>query len=393
VKKWIVLILLYVFSFTSYAAKEEPEQLYAQSAVLMDAENGRVLFEKNGDDKKAMASTTKIMTCILALEYGDENDIVTFSENAQKQPKVHLGARAGEQFYLKDLLYSLMLESHNDVAVAIAESISGDVKKFADEMNKKAKEIGCNDTYFITPNGLDATDGKGTHSTTAVDLAKIMSYCVLKSTAKNEFLKITSTHSYSFSNLAGTRSYSCTNHNAFLSMMKEAISGKTGFTSDAGYCYVGAVESEGRTFVVSLLACGWPNNKNYKWADMKKLVTYGMEKYHWKEYADLPEAKEIEILNGIPEDENLFENAIISTRIEQKKDEKVLLHDEEEIDILIEQVNELHAPVTEGRKVGRVVYLLNSEILTEYPIVLTKSIPEKSLQWYFQKIVELYVRK
>jgi len=149
-----------------------------------------------------------------------------------------------------------------------------------------------------------------------------------------------------------------------------------------------------RSIVDGVLVMEGIKSKNfYKWADMKKLVTYGMEKYHWKEYADLPEAKEIEILNGIPEDENLFENAIISTRIEQKKDEKVLLHDEEEIDILIEQVNELHAPVTEGRKVGRVVYLLNSEILTEYPIVLTKSIPEKSLQWYFQKIVELYVRK
>ena len=97
-KKWMVWIILLVFGITVQAKEDEPEQLYAQSAVLMDADSGRVLFEKNGTDIKAMASTTKIMTCILALEYGDENTIVTFSENAQKQPKVHLGAASGDQF-------------------------------------------------------------------------------------------------------------------------------------------------------------------------------------------------------------------------------------------------------------------------------------------------------
>ena len=205
---------------TTVHAEEEPVNLHAQSAVLMDAESGRVLFEKNGYDIKAMASTTKIMTCIVALENCSEETIVTFSNNADAQPKVHLAALSGEQFYLKDLLYSLMLESHNDTAVAIAEAVAGSEENFAVLMNQKAQELGCDDTYFITPNGLDASDEGGKHSTTAVDLARIMSYCILKSPQKERFLEITSAPSHSFSNLQGDRTYSCVNHNSFLGMMR-----------------------------------------------------------------------------------------------------------------------------------------------------------------------------
>lgn len=196
---WIVLVIA-LFGIT-VKASEEPEQLYAQSAVMMDADSGRVLFEKNGYEQKAMASTTKIMTCILALENGEPDEIVEASEYAAKQPKVHLGVREGEQFYLKDLLYSLMLESHNDSAVMIAEKVGGTTEAFADMMNAKAKEIGCHDTHFITPNGLDAVDEKGKHSTTARDLAVIMSYCITKSPAKEAFLEVTGRENYQFTDV------------------------------------------------------------------------------------------------------------------------------------------------------------------------------------------------
>ena len=231
VKKWLMFLFVLVLGIPVQA--EEPDELYAQSAVLMDAESGRVLFEKNGLDVKAMASTTKIMTCILALENADEKTEVTFSENAVRQPKVHLGASKGETFYLGDLLHSLMLESHNDSAVAIAEAVAGNVNKFANMMNRKAKDIGCENTYFITPNGLDAKDENGKHSTTAVDLARIMSYCIVKSSMRERFLEITAAPQYSFTNTDEKKTYSCSNHNSFLNMMDEAISGKTGFTSDA----------------------------------------------------------------------------------------------------------------------------------------------------------------
>lgn len=371
-------------------AKEEPNDLYARSAVLMDAESGRVLFEKNGTEVRAMASTTKIMTCILALEQGSEDMVVTFSDNAKKQPKVHLGAAKGEQFYLGDLLYSLMLESHNDSAVAIAETISGDVTSFADRMNQKAKEIGCENTYFITPNGLDASDEKGTHSTTATDLARIMSYCIIDSPKKERFLEITQTAQYSFSNLEGKQTYTCTNHNAFLSMMEEAISGKTGFTADAGYCYVGAVESEGRTFVVALLACGWPNNKSYKWSDMKKLAAYGMENYEYQKI-EIPEQDgQIQVLNGISKSGDLFENAFAVTKVQQNEALSLLLHKEETVETKVEQKEAIPAPASAGTEVGWVTYYLEEVVVAEYPIVTTESVKEKNIVWCFQKMAERY---
>ena len=252
------LFLLTPFISLSAQAEEEASQelkLYAQAAVLMDAESGRILYEKDAHKVLPMASTTKIMTCILALEYGHLDDYAKASSYAASMPKVKLNVKTDEYYKLGDLLYSLMLESHNDAAVVIAEHIAGSTESFADMMNQKARDIGCFDTFFITPNGLDATatasDGSvKTHSTTAADLAKIMSYCIEDSPKKEEFLAITRTDSYSFESykeqdgayIASGRNFQCNNHNAFLGMMEGALSGKTGFTGNAGYCYVGAVK-------------------------------------------------------------------------------------------------------------------------------------------------------
>lgn len=371
-------------------AEEEPENLHAQSAVLMDAESGRVLFEKNGYDVKAMASTTKIMTCIVALENCVEDTIVTFSKNAVAQPKVHLAAGVGEQFYLKDLLYSLMLESHNDTAVAIAEAIAGSEEVFADLMNKKAKEIGCDNTYFITPNGLDSVDETGKHSTTAVDLAKIMSYSILKSPQKERFLEITSTQNHSFSNLGRNKTYSCVNHNSFLSMMGEAISGKTGFTSEAGYCYVGAVESKGRTFVISLLACGWPNHKSYKWQDMRKLATYALDNYEYEEIVIPKNLNQIPVKNGISGTNKLFEEAEVQVGIKSVVPIRVLKKNDETISMKIERKEMLAAPVKKGLKVGTISYYLNENEIVNLDVITMESVAEKGVKWYFGKILEEY---
>lgn len=386
-KKWILFLSVLLWSITVHA-EEEPDNLHAQSAVLMDAESGRVLFEKNGYDIKAMASTTKIMTCIVALENGEESSIVTFSKNADAQPKVHLAALSGEQFYLKDLLYSLMLESHNDTAVAIAEAVAGSEENFAVLMNHKAQELGCKDTYFITPNGLDACDEEGKHSTTAIDLARIMSYCILKSPKKERFLEITTTSSYSFSNLQGNRTYSCVNHNLFLNMMSEAISGKTGFTSEAGYCYVGAVESEGRTFVISLLACGWPNNKNYKWQDMQKIATYALENYAYEEIKPQVNLEPISVENGIPNANKLYEEAEVQVEIGNVESMKILKKDNEIIEMRVKKEDMLVAPVEKGRKVGEIGYYLNNKEIGNFDIVTKEDVAKKEMRWYWVKLLE-----
>lgn len=375
------------------AAKiEEPASLYAQAAVLMDADSGRVLFNKNGDEVLANASTTKILTCILALEVGNLEDVVTASETAAAQPRVHLGMKAGEQFILRDLLYSLMLESHNDSAIAIAEHIAGTTEKFANMMNEKAKKIGCRNTYFITPNGLDAVDEKGSHSTTATDLAKIMSYCIMESEQKDMFITITGTSNHSFSNVAGTRNFSCSNHNSFLTMMEGAFSGKTGFTGKAGYCYVGALERDGRTFVVALLACGWPNNKNHKWSDARKLMEYGVENYAYRSVEEQIELPRIQVLDGIAENGDIFEKAYAMIDIDYGNDIdfSFLLRKDEKIEVVIESEETLRAPLNKGQEIGKVIYSLNETEIQQFPIVVSEDVEERSVSWIFEKIAKMY---
>lgn len=392
-KRVFIMIFVLLFGMTSYA-EEPPKELYAQSAVLMDADSGRILFEKNGFEPKAMASTTKIMTCILTLETADVNDVVTITENAAKQPRVHLGMRAGEQYYLRDLLYSLMLESHNDSAVAIAEHVGGSVEGFAKLMNEKARLLGCEQTYFITPNGLDAVDQTGTHSTTAAELATIMSYCVGKSPQRELFLEITQTSNYSFKNVDNRRSFSCNNHNAFLTMMEGAISGKTGFTGDAGYCYVGAVRRGERTFVVALLACGWPNNKGYKWSDTKKLMEYAIDNYEYRDIYQVQNFPDMEVRDGVPIDGNLFGVATMKMKVDLAGEEEklpVLLKNEENVTVQVDIREKLQAPIAKGEEVGRITYYLGDEIIKQYPVVTTQAIEKKSIAWYFNQLWRMYV--
>lgn len=376
---------------TTYAAEGEPQELYARSAVLMDADTGRILFSKEGQEKRAMASTTKIMTCILALEYGDLESVVTASEKASKQPKVHLGVKEGETFYLKDLLFSLMLESHNDAAVMIAEHIAGSVEKFAELMNKKAKELSCLHTYFITPNGLDAKDDIDFHHTTAEDLAKIMKYCIKDSPKKDQFIKITGTKEYRFSDCNGTKEYYCRNHNAFLDMMDGAFSGKTGFTGDAGYCYVGALKRGDKTLIVALLACGWPNNRDYKWKDTRKLMEYGLEYFDKRKIWKDLQLENVLVLNGI--DKNAPFQKRMKTEVEIKEPDPkwtMLLQKEDRITVQTDIKQTVQAPVKKGEKIGEINYLLNGEKIRSFDVVTKKNVKKISFQYYLKLVVRTY---
>ncbi len=368
---------------------EAPEQLYARSAVLMDADSGRVLFGKEESEIRPMASTTKIMTCILALENQKEGQIVTASSYAAGRPKVKLGVHDQEQFYLKDLLYSLMLESHNDSAVVIAEGISGSVEEFAGLMNQKAKELGCKDTHFVTPNGLDDSDGGGIHATTARDLAAIMRYCIKQSPCREEFLEITRTKNYQFSDVEGGRSFSCVNHNAFLDMMDGALTGKTGFTSDAGYCYVGALERDGRTFIVALLACGWPNNKSYKWTDTRKLMEYGIDNYQYRDVWEDMVLPDIKVKNGVEEEMPYETKLALPVYVEGKEELSVLLRGDEEVEIKTKLKDSLTAPVRAGDVVGSIRYFLQGEEIAAYQVVTKEGMKERDLAWAFRWITQL----
>ena len=369
--------------------------LYARSAVLMDADSGRILYGKNEGEIMANASTTKILTCILALELGDVNTYAEVSERAANMPKVHLGMRKGQYFRLEDLLYSLILESHNDSAVVIAECIAGSVEEFAVLMNEKAKSIGCDNTYFITPNGLDAVEGDKFHSTTATDLSKIMSYCILESPKSEEFMNICQTSSYRFSDYKQTetgfvqtgRVYGCNNKNAFLTMMDGVLAGKTGFTGEAGYCYVAALENNNRVFVVSLLACGWPNNKNYKWADTKELFRYGLDNFWYENIVTEVELSTLRVENGVPYGLNELPLYIC----DNTEPFEVLICEEDKVEVKVYLPKRLYAPVEKDEKVGKMEYYLNGEVVKTCEIRTKASVEEHSFLWSLEYVFEKWI--
>ena len=364
---------------------EEPAELYALSAVLMDGESGRVLYEKDGERPLANASTTKVLTCIVALENSLGDDYVQVSQNAASQPEVKLGLQKGEQYYLEDLLYSLMLKSHNDAAVAIAEHCGGSVEGFARMLNRKAKQIGCKDTYFITPNGLDAEDENGKHHTTAKDLALIMRYAV-----KNEtFLHIAQTRDYTFSEITGKRTFSVHNANAFLDMRDGVLAGKTGYTSQAGYCYVCAWEKEGKTFIVSLLGCGWPNHKTYKWSDTEKLLDFGDYNYEYETYWKEPQTGKILVTDGVEGGQDIGTKIYLRGKCSvtaYDREKEVLLKKGETVTCKIEIPQKVSAPVLKGEKLGRIAYYLDGKLIDSYPVYAEKSVEKISFKWYTEKV-------
>ena len=370
-------------------AESEPEQtesemkqpevkLYALSAVLLDATNNRILYEKNADQIMPMASTTKIMTAIIALESGNMDDVVTVSKKAASMPKVHLGMREGEQYYLKDLMKSLMLESHNDSAVAIAEHIGQSVEGFAQMMNQKARDLGCSQTFFITPNGLDAEiDGKQ-HSTTAYELAKIAAYAI----QNPKFDELIATRSASFNELTTQRSFTVNNKDRFLDMMTGAIGIKTGFTNKAGYCFVGAIERDGIKLVSVVLASGWPPHKNYKWTDTKALMNYGIDNYRYRniEQEEIPNS--LAVSGGIEDETKLYM---------EKEEISCLLADWDKVKTECEMKDCVTAPVQKNEIVGYEKIYINDEVYKVFPIKVKNSVGKYTYRYCLDKVLKCYI--
>lgn len=383
-KNYIIYLLVAVIVICGCpavsGAAEEPK-LYAKAAVLMDADTGRVLYGRDADTALPMASTTKIMTLILALEYGNPDDVVTVSSYAAKMPEVKLGLRTGDQFVLKDLLYSMMLESHNDSACAVAEQVGGNVEAFAQMMNQKAAEIGLTSTYFITPNGLDAEDAGGVHHTTARELALLMRYCVTQSEKKEEFQSICQTRQYTFTSCDGTRQFTVYNKNALLDQMDGVLAGKTGFTGNAGYCYVCAVTVHGKHFIVALLACGWPHNKHYKWADTKALLAYGDAYYEYREIELAgTQVPAVPVADGL-------EPAVTGT-CEGKL--TVLLSDTETIQPRFVPEDGLTAPVARGDTIGTMQVSIGDTHLAGYPVYAAQTVDKKDFSYYIGMVFDAF---
>ncbi len=238
--------------------------LSAKSAVVIEAETGTVLYEKDMNAHRAMASTTKIMTAILTIEAGDLDREFTVDSYAIMVEGTSMGLREGDRVSRRDLLYGILLPSGNDAANAAAVSVSGSIPAFVDKMNEKAQALGLSDTHFVTPSGLDA-DG---HYTSAYDLARLTAYAM-----KNElFGEIVSSRYKTLE--YGNPPYSRTlyNSNKMLTRYEGAVGVKTGFTDNARRCLVSAAVRDGVTLIAVTL------NDPDDWNDHEKLLDYGFSR-------------------------------------------------------------------------------------------------------------------
>jgi len=267
-KKISFLIALFLLFSGFLPQKISALGISAKYACVIDAMSGNVLYEKNAYEKHSMASTTKIMTALVALENKPLSDIVTASAEAAGTEGSSIYLKQGEKITLEDLLYGLMLASGNDAAVAIAEHVGGDVDTFAKMMTEKAKSLGLKNTSFKNPNGLDEEG----HYTTAYDLA-----IITKAALENEkFKEIVSTKTKNISNADESYMRTLSNHNKLLKLYPDCIGVKTGYTKKTGRCLVSAAERDGfRIIAVTLNA---PDD----WNDHMRMLDYAFSSYSAK---------------------------------------------------------------------------------------------------------------
>ena len=365
----------------------DDSMLYAKSAILIEESTGEVLYEKNADEILYPASTTKIMTCYIALQMADlKNDIVTISQNAiDLVPPTYatIPVRAGERVPMYDLIAATMVRSGNEGANAIAEYLSaGSMDAFADLMNRTAEMLGCSqDTHFTNPSGVHDPN----HYTTVRDMA-----IIARAAMKNpDFRKIVSSNTYEMpategehgghplrTLVGGTHILNPEESHFY----RDATGVKTGFTNAAGYCFVGSAERGG----IKLLSVVFYSSKRGRWSDTKKLMEYGFTQVESISpeslYAEDPRV--INVTGFSLEDENHGELTLGIRAADETKD-MIIVGNSEKIDLLRENFNavssvrwtrEFIAPINVGDVMGILTFHAESGETAEYELVATRAI-------------------
>lgn len=348
-RKIIKFNLLYVFVFLSASfyvvANEDAQQLNINAqngAILINAETGDVIYEKDSDKIAPMASTTKIMTTLLALEHDNLDEPFVVDSNAIKIEGSSMGLKEGDYLTIRDLCYGMMLPSGNDAANVVATKIAGSVDEFVKMMNSKAQELGLTNTHFCTPSGLDTSE-KNEHHSTARDMALLTQ----KAMENPDFCEICSqSHKkLTFGNPPADRVIR--NHNRLLKEFDGACGVKTGFTKKAGRCLVSAAQRDGLKLIAVVL------KDHDDWQDSKNLFEYGFSKFSLKE---LPSDFSYVKLNVAGQYDKKF----------CVKPEKILkIHATSEmIDTIKIQIKTdpfYFLPIEQGDIVGEVEYFLNDK--------------------------------
>jgi len=370
-----IFVLIFLMRVNITASELDINKIGALGAVLIDAQTGRILWEKNSHKKLAMASTTKIMTALIALECANLEDLVIISKSVLQVPKVKMNLIPGEKIKLKYLLHALMLESSNDAAVAIAEHISGSVKNFCELMTQKAKQIGAYNTVFETPNGLD----KGEHHSTAYDMALITRRAFLN----QDFINLINKPESNFK--SDKKTYVMHNKNRLLREFNGANGVKTGFTGKAGHCFVGAAKRNDMQLISVVLGSGWgTRGKEGKWTDTKKILNYGFENYKYKNLIQKNNiASNIKINHSRTQNINLIYEQDLCVPVKL---------DGEEINIKICAPEILEAPVKQHDILGVAKIFINKKLLSQINLLADNNALRHDLKTSFGKILNEWQR-
>ena len=365
----IILVTALLFVYTNIDVCASAPKTSGRAAILMDGGSGRVLYEHNSRERLPMASTTKIMTAIVALEYGKLEDKITIPQEASGVEGSSIWLSPGEIHSLEDLLYGLMLRSGNDAATAIALHIGGSVEGFAAIMNSMAEKIGAYDTNFVNPHGLHHDE----HYTTAYDLALITSYGLRN--PKFETIVSAKYHTIPWEGHEWDRVMR--NKNTLLWSYDGANGVKTGFTKKAGRCFVGSAKREGMQLVSVVLNCG------PMFEESAALMDHGFANYR-----SVTVVKENQFIQSLP----VIKGKQDEVELTAERGYSVALNDKEIEQLHVRRVlaDELEAPVETGQWVGSLQIYLKDELLEEIPIVTGHAVEKRSIWDFFHRLVNIW---
>ena len=397
IKILIIFIIVSNIIFPIYADDEETEiedinieeiieasakptnipTINSRAAVIYDRTSGTVIYGKEENTKRKMASTTKIMTCLVTLEHANLTDTVEVSKKAAGTGGSRLGLTSGAKITVNDLLYGLMLCSGNDAAVALAEYVAGSISEFANLMNEKAKEIGLENTHFVTPHGLDEEE----HYTTAYELAKLADYAL----NIEKFANIVKTKTYTITINGNTKQLN--NTNELLGNLNGVYGVKTGFTNGANRCLVTAIKRDNLDVICVVLGA---DTKKYRTQDSIKLIEYAFKNY---EIVDLDSIIEkefiewkkenlqaVEIIKGKEDYANLIIN------LHDKNSYPVNKEEIKDINVEIQTEKILNAPVYKNQVIGKLTLKIGDKIIKKGILDTYTDMTDEDVEKYFRTL-------
>ncbi|MDR3591125.1 MAG: D-alanyl-D-alanine carboxypeptidase [Negativicutes bacterium] len=357
--KLALLSAVIIIWFSAAAVAAIPD-VKARGAVLLDAKTGQLLFEKSSRQRSAPASTTKIMTAILAVESGRLDDLVQVSVQAAATRGSSMYLYPGQKITLRELVTGLLLRSGNDAAVAIAEHLAGSVESFVDQMNRKAVLLGASGTHFRNPHGLSAAG----HYSTAFDLALMARYAL----ANPIFADIVSTKETSIEWLdrkGHERDVNLRNTNKLLWMLEEADGVKTGTTSEAGPCLVSSATRGNQKLIAVVL------HDSARWYDSMKLLKYGFDTFDLYDYAARGD-----ILASIPVEDGLTD--VVDAMVCDPAALVVSSADYSRVAVEVNLPEKIKAPVYQGQILGEIVFFVGDKAVKTVDIVAAEDVNERT---------------